>query len=56
MIIPLVDIMYAVELIPVYGKKVDHTVTHKTSQEVYSQFYLNTFADKEVYQFLRLEL
>ena len=55
-VVTLVDIMHAVELIPVYGKKVDHMVTYKTSQEIYSQFYLNAFADKEVYQSLYLEL
>ena len=48
-VVPLVDIMHAVELIPVYSEKVDRTVTYKTSQEIYSWFYLNTFADKEVY-------
>ena len=55
-VVPLVDIMHAVELIPVYGEKVDRTVTYKTSQEIYSRFYLNAFADKEVYQSLRSEL
>ena len=55
-IVPLVDIVHAVELIPVYGKTVDQTATYKNSQELYSRFYLNSFADKEVYQFLRSDL
>ena len=48
--------MHAVELIPVYGKTVDQTATYKNSQELYLHFYLNLFADKEVYQFLCSDL
>jgi len=55
-IVPLVNVMFAVELIPVYGEKIDCTVNEKTSQEVYSRFYLNSFADKELFESLRAEL
>lgn len=55
-VVPLVDIMYPIELIPVYGQTVNDSATYKTSQELYSRFYLNSFADKELYQFLRSDL
>lgn len=55
-IFPLVNIMLAVELVPVYGKKIIDAVDHKTSQELYSQFFLNSFADKEMFHSLHTEL
>jgi hypothetical protein len=48
-IVHLVDVTHAVELIPVYGKTLDRTVTSTTSLERYNDFYLNAFSDKEWY-------
>ncbi|KAG2363876.1 hypothetical protein BDR07DRAFT_1450527 [Suillus spraguei] len=39
----------AVELIPVYGSKMDRTITAANSMEICDEFYLNTFSDKEVF-------
>jgi len=55
-IFPLVNIILAVELVPVYGQKIMDMVNHKTSQEHYSQFYLNSFTDKEMFHSLPTEL
>ncbi|KAG2144761.1 hypothetical protein BD769DRAFT_1597692 [Suillus cothurnatus] len=56
-VIPLTDVMHAVELIPVYGKgTTNHRVGAETSMEVYERFYLNNFSDKEVYHTLCSDL
>jgi len=55
-IFPLVNIILTVELVPVYGQKIMDMVNHKTLQEHYSQFYLNSFADKEMFHSLPTEL
>ena len=44
---------HAVELVPVFGSdNVLATVTSATSQELYDRFFLNHFADKEIYNIL----
>ncbi|KAI5981111.1 hypothetical protein EDD15DRAFT_2560938 [Pisolithus albus] len=48
-IIPLLDVIHAVELIPSYGVAANRQVTSQTSQEVYNRFFLNNFTDKEWY-------
>ncbi|KAG1875796.1 hypothetical protein F4604DRAFT_1680667 [Suillus subluteus] len=55
-VIPLTDIMHAVELIPIYGAGADRRVSAATSMEVYERFYLNNFSDKEVYHALHSDL
>ncbi|KAI6095384.1 hypothetical protein EDD16DRAFT_1698718 [Pisolithus croceorrhizus] len=48
-IIPILDILHAVELVPRYGVSADRDVTTETSLEVYDEFYLNSFSSKEFY-------
>ena len=48
-VVPLICILYAAELVIVYGNKGDCTVSLYISQESYSHFYLNHYVDKEVY-------
>ncbi|KAI6094390.1 hypothetical protein EDD16DRAFT_1787737 [Pisolithus croceorrhizus] len=48
-IIPLLDVIHAVELIPNYGVAANCEVTSQTCQEVYDKFFLNNFTDKEWY-------
>ncbi|KIK76117.1 hypothetical protein PAXRUDRAFT_84538, partial [Paxillus rubicundulus Ve08.2h10] len=48
-VILLTKVSHPVELIPVYGMSLDHTVTAETSIEIYNHFYLNNFSDKEMY-------
>ncbi|KAI5999309.1 hypothetical protein F5J12DRAFT_274251 [Pisolithus orientalis] len=48
--IPITWISRALELVPVFGsEKVPSTVSSTTSQELYNCFFLNHFADKEVF-------
>ncbi|KAI6022134.1 hypothetical protein BKA83DRAFT_102958 [Pisolithus microcarpus] len=51
-IIPLTEVTYAVDLIPVFGVKADRTVMMETLQEKYNQFYLNYYATKEAFDTL----
>ena len=46
-IISLLDVIHAVELIPKYGTAVNREVTSATCLELYNEFYLNNFSDKE---------
>ena len=48
-VVPLTCVSHVVELVPVYGEQADRTISSYTSQESYSRFYLNHYADKEVY-------
>ncbi|KAI6104851.1 hypothetical protein EDD16DRAFT_1736785 [Pisolithus croceorrhizus] len=48
-IVPLLDVIHAVELIPNYGVAANREVTSQTCQEVYDKFFLNNFTDKEWY-------
>ncbi|KAG1900840.1 uncharacterized protein F5891DRAFT_1128385 [Suillus fuscotomentosus] len=54
-IVCLIDVTHAVELIPVYGVTLDCTVTSTTSLELYNDFYLNAFSDKEWYHMLHAD-
>lgn len=50
LIVPLRSVSHAVDLAPVFGSTaVPATVSSSTSQEYYNQFYLNHYADKEIY-------
>jgi len=48
-IISLLDVIHAVELIPKYGVAANRNITSETCLELYDDFYLNNFADKEWY-------
>ena len=52
-VIPIGWVSHAVELVPVFGSaNIPSTVTATTSQEIYDRFFLNHFADKEIYNSL----
>ncbi|KAG2347324.1 hypothetical protein BDR05DRAFT_1040781 [Suillus weaverae] len=51
-IIPLTDITHAVEIIPVYQGPLGRDVNSGNSQEVFDDYFLNNFADKELYHSL----
>ncbi|KAG6369429.1 hypothetical protein JVT61DRAFT_14884 [Boletus reticuloceps] len=51
-VIPLMCISHAAELVAVYGEKANRAISSYTSQECYSRFFLNHYADKEVYNAL----
>lgn len=51
-IIPLTDITHAVEIIPVYRGPLGRDVNSGNSQEVFDDYFLNNFADKELYHSL----
>ena len=46
-IISLLDVIHVVELIPKYGVAANREVTSETCLELYDEFYLNNFSDKE---------
>jgi hypothetical protein len=48
-IIPLTVVTCAVELIPMYGSKMDRTINATNAMEICDEYYLNTFSDKEVF-------
>ncbi|KAG1723221.1 hypothetical protein EDB19DRAFT_1916218 [Suillus lakei] len=48
-IIPLTVVTCAIELIPVYGLKMDRTISAANMMEICDEYYLNTFSDKEVF-------
>ena len=52
LILPLTEITQAVDLVPVFRASIDHTVTAATCQEVYDEFYLNQYMDKETFNTL----
>ncbi|KAG2040760.1 hypothetical protein BDR03DRAFT_932634 [Suillus americanus] len=51
-IIPLTDVMHAVEIIPVYQGPLGKDVNSRNSLEVFDKYFLNNFADKELYHSL----
>ncbi|KAG2336694.1 hypothetical protein BDR05DRAFT_953157 [Suillus weaverae] len=51
-IIPLTDITHAVEIIPVYQGPLGRDVNSGNLQEVFDDYFLNNFADKELYHSL----
>ncbi|KAG2127113.1 hypothetical protein DEU56DRAFT_915826 [Suillus clintonianus] len=48
-IIPLTVVTCAIKLIPVYGSKMDRTISAANAMEICDEYYLNTFSDKEVF-------
>lgn len=51
-IVPMDSITQPVELIPVYGKKMDPRFNSNSSLELATNFYLNNFDDKDFYHSL----
>ncbi|KAG2152972.1 hypothetical protein DEU56DRAFT_727699 [Suillus clintonianus] len=51
-IIPLTDVTHAVEIIPVYQGPLGKEVNSGNSMEVFDDYFLNNFADKELYHSL----
>ncbi|KAI6156556.1 hypothetical protein BKA82DRAFT_3964805, partial [Pisolithus tinctorius] len=51
-IIPLTEVTHPADLVPVFGKNVDRTVTMATSQELYDRFFLNSYTTKEAFDTL----
>ncbi|KAG2068000.1 hypothetical protein BDR04DRAFT_1025821, partial [Suillus decipiens] len=51
-IIPLADITHAVEIIPVYQGPLGKDVNSGNLLEVFEDYFLNNFADKELYHSL----
>ncbi|KAH7917526.1 hypothetical protein BV22DRAFT_1026171, partial [Leucogyrophana mollusca] len=49
---PMTSVTHSVELIPVFGEKMDRSLTQANVLELPRQFLLNTFSDKEVYHSL----
>ncbi|KAG2076452.1 hypothetical protein BDR04DRAFT_1002735, partial [Suillus decipiens] len=55
-IIPLTAVTCTVELIPVFGSKMDRTITATNAMEICDEYYLNTFLDKEVFNTMHFGL
>ncbi|KAG1893228.1 uncharacterized protein F5891DRAFT_1131356 [Suillus fuscotomentosus] len=51
-IIPITDITHGVELIPVYDTLLAKEVNSSNSMEMFNDYFLNNFADKELYHTL----
>ncbi|KAG1801245.1 uncharacterized protein BJ212DRAFT_1286641, partial [Suillus subaureus] len=51
-IIPLTAVTCAIELIPMYGLKMDHMITATNAMEICDKYYLNMFLDKEVFNMM----
>lgn len=49
-IIPLSSIRRLVQLIPVYGARIDPALTMENSMDEGQKYYINSFMDKETYQ------
>ncbi|KAG1861251.1 hypothetical protein F4604DRAFT_1882465 [Suillus subluteus] len=55
-IVPLTDIIHAAELIPIYEGPLSKDVQSNVSLELFDEFFLNNFADKELYHALAVAL
>ncbi|KAG2068613.1 hypothetical protein BDR04DRAFT_1206935 [Suillus decipiens] len=55
-IIPLTAVTCAIELIPVYGSKMNHMITAANVMEICDEYYLNAFSDKEVFHTMHFGL
>ncbi|KAI6139499.1 hypothetical protein BKA82DRAFT_3988476 [Pisolithus tinctorius] len=50
LVVPITWISHALELVPIFGSgKVPPSISSTTSQELYHHFFLNHFADKEIF-------
>jgi hypothetical protein len=47
---PLASVSHLVELVPIYGSAIHPSITSKDANELPGPFYLNDFADKELYK------
>ncbi|KAG1769595.1 hypothetical protein EDD22DRAFT_977460 [Suillus occidentalis] len=55
-IVPLTDVTHGVELIPIYEGPLNKNVGSNMSMELFDNFFLNNFADKEMYHALAVAL
>ncbi|KAG1753235.1 hypothetical protein EDB19DRAFT_1892662 [Suillus lakei] len=55
-IVPLTDITHAAELIPIYEGPLSKDVQSNMSLELFDEFFLNNFVDKEMYHALAIAL
>lgn len=55
-IVPLTDVTHGVELIPIYEGPLNKNVGCNMSMELFDNFFLNSFADKEMYHALAVAL
>ena len=54
-VIPITAVTHAVELIPIYGLRHNRQATVNVSLEMYNEFYLNNYSDKEWYHTISQE-
>ncbi|KAH8979549.1 hypothetical protein EDB86DRAFT_2814501, partial [Lactarius hatsudake] len=54
-ITPIIDIARAVDIVPVYGARMDPRIMAENSLDIPTDFYLNDFSDKEIYYTLLSE-
>ena len=54
-VIPITAVTHTVELIPIYSRCHNHEATAAVSLEVYDEFYLNNYSDKEWYHMISEE-
>lgn len=54
-VIPITAVTHAVELIPIYGHRHNREAAANVSLEMYSEFYLNNYSDKEWYHTISQE-
>jgi hypothetical protein len=51
-VIPLTDVLNAVDIIPVFGAERDSQINSTNALELPNTFYLNNFLSKELYHIL----
>jgi len=51
-VIPLTDILYPVDIIPVFGQNRDRHINSSNALEICNSFYLNNFLSKDLYHVL----
>ena len=54
-VIPIMAVTHTVELIPIYGCRHNCEAAANVSLEVYNEFYLNNYSDKEWYHTISQE-
>jgi len=54
-VIPITTMTHAVELIPIYGLRHNRQATTNISLEMYNEFFLNNYSNKEWYHTISQE-
>ncbi len=49
-IVDLASVTCLLQLVPVYGERMDRYLTFQNSMDVWDPYYINSFMDKETYQ------